>query len=101
MQVPEETDEKILRIKRATSKPGFFRTLFSVIFEVYVSMFFFSIFRLTLENIFQQWNDTRNTVGSIRKMIDDNFIPDDQAVSISYSRTFGITPSICYQKAFN
>ncbi|KAJ8967978.1 hypothetical protein NQ317_000802 [Molorchus minor] len=25
-----------------------------------------------------QWNDTRNTVGSVNKLINDNFLPENQ-----------------------
>ncbi|CAH2006575.1 unnamed protein product [Acanthoscelides obtectus] len=45
------------RVKRATRRPGFFKTLFSVMFE--------------------QWNDTKNTIQSVNKQVNDNFLPED------------------------
>ncbi|XP_017775649.1 PREDICTED: uncharacterized protein LOC108561995 [Nicrophorus vespilloides] len=52
------SNDQYQRIKRATvRKPGFFRTLFSVIYE--------------------QWNDTRNTVGTVNKLVNDNFLPEN------------------------
>ncbi|XP_056631238.1 uncharacterized protein LOC130441538 [Diorhabda sublineata] len=47
--------------RATTSRPGFFKTLFSVIYE--------------------QWDDTRQTSASIRKMIDDNFLPENMEKS--------------------
>nr|CAI5868769.1 unnamed protein product [Callosobruchus analis] len=46
-----------MEIKRATRRPGFFKTLFSVIYE--------------------QWSDTKNTIQSVNKQINDNFLPED------------------------
>jgi len=49
--------EENYRFKRATRRPGFFKTLFSVIFE--------------------QWNDTKQTYSKINNMINDNFLPEN------------------------
>ncbi|XP_076257446.1 uncharacterized protein LOC143194480 [Rhynchophorus ferrugineus] len=46
------------RTKRASSKPGFFRTLFAVASE--------------------QYQDTKDTFGKVNNMINDNFLPENQ-----------------------
>ncbi|XP_022908597.1 uncharacterized protein [Onthophagus taurus] len=45
--------------KRASQKPGFFKTLFSVIYE--------------------QWADTKDTVNTVSKMVNENIIDDREA----------------------
>ncbi|XP_057661897.1 uncharacterized protein LOC130897186 [Diorhabda carinulata] len=59
------SDYKMRGLRRenraTTSRPGFFKTLFSVIYE--------------------QWDDTRQTSASIKKMIDDNFLPENMEKS--------------------
>ncbi|CAH1103859.1 unnamed protein product [Psylliodes chrysocephalus] len=42
---------------RTTPKPGFFRTLFSVVYD--------------------QYQDTRNTIGTVNKLVNDNFLPEN------------------------
>ncbi|KAJ8927978.1 hypothetical protein NQ314_019504, partial [Rhamnusium bicolor] len=59
--VHQNNYEVEMRTRRATRNPGFFRTLFSVIYE--------------------QWNDTRNTFGTVNKLINDNFVPENAPVS--------------------
>ncbi|CAG9861569.1 unnamed protein product [Phyllotreta striolata] len=45
------------RRKATTPKPGFFRTLFSVVYE--------------------QYQDTRDTIGTVNKLVNDNFLPEN------------------------
>nr|XP_023016930.1 uncharacterized protein LOC111506164 [Leptinotarsa decemlineata]XP_023016931.1 uncharacterized protein LOC111506164 [Leptinotarsa decemlineata] len=60
-EVYSRVNETELRSKRATKNPGFFRTLFSVIYE--------------------QWNDTKNTFGTVNQLINDNFLPENEPVT--------------------
>ncbi|XP_018561406.1 uncharacterized protein LOC108903650 isoform X1 [Anoplophora glabripennis] len=60
-KINQENHQIITRTRRAIKKPGFFRTLFSVIYE--------------------QWNDTKNTFGTINNLINDNFLPDNAPVT--------------------
>ncbi|XP_066257300.1 uncharacterized protein [Euwallacea similis] len=50
-----------VRSKRATGKPGFFKTLFSVIGE--------------------QYSDTKDTFSKVNGMINDNFLPEHAPVT--------------------
>lgn len=53
-------NENYQRARRAVvHKPGFFRTLFSVIYD--------------------QWNDTKNTINTIRTMVNGNFADENEA----------------------
>ncbi|KAJ3659178.1 hypothetical protein Zmor_010881 [Zophobas morio] len=56
------SSQQISRDKRLIfkKKPGFFRTLFSVVFE--------------------QWNDTKHTFRNVSRLINDNFAPESAPV---------------------
>ncbi|XP_019881045.1 uncharacterized protein LOC109608926 [Aethina tumida] len=57
---PEESRE-FIRDKRATKKLGFFRTLFSVIYD--------------------QYNDTKNTINTVNQLVNDNFLPENAPIT--------------------
>ncbi|KAG5883348.1 hypothetical protein JTB14_023241 [Gonioctena quinquepunctata] len=59
-EIPHRVLMEDIRVKRASKNPGFLRTLFSVIHE--------------------QWNDTKNTFGTVNQMINDNFLPENEPV---------------------
>ncbi|XP_044254580.1 uncharacterized protein LOC123005048 [Tribolium madens] len=60
-------NQQIARDKRLIfkkkSSPGFFRTLFSVVYE--------------------QWADTKNTVSNVSRLINDNFAPENAPLQVS------------------
>ncbi|XP_065158734.1 uncharacterized protein [Atheta coriaria] len=66
------------RMKRASRKPGFFRTLFSVVFD--------------------QYNDTKYTINKISSLVNDNFLPENAPPVVSTTPS-SIDPNVSTTKA--